>query len=110
MSTLVREEINLARVEVTSSVSQLSRGAVMAAAGGVLLFAGFLVLLAAATFALIDAGMDPWLASLVVAAAVLLVGGVVTWMGINQIRRPPSWHHGRRSRPFARTSSSSRSR
>ncbi len=58
----------------------------MAAAGGVLLFAGFLVLLAAATFALIDAGMDPWLASLVVAAVVLIVGGVVTWMGINQIR------------------------
>ena len=86
VSTLVREEINLARVEVTSSVSQLARGAVMTAAGGVVLFAGFLVLLAAVTFALIDAGMDPWLASLIVAAVVLISGGVITWMGVNQIR------------------------
>ena len=34
VSTLVRKEIDLARVEVTSSVGRMSRGAAMAGAGG----------------------------------------------------------------------------
>ena len=86
VSTLVRREIDLARVEVTSSVSRMSRGAAMAGVGGVILFAGVLVLLAAIVFGLIEAGLDAWLAALIVGVVVLAIGGVVTAMGVERIR------------------------
>ena len=72
VSTLVRKEIDLARVEVTSSVGRLSRGAAMAGAGGAVLYAGLLVLLLAIVLGLIQAGIDAWLAALIVAVVVVV--------------------------------------
>jgi xanthine/uracil permease len=86
VSTLVRKEIDLARVEVTSSVGRMSRGAAMAGAGGALLYAGLLVLLLAVVLGLIQAGMDAWLAALVVAVVVMVIGGVITSMGVKQMQ------------------------
>ena len=86
VSTLVRKEIDLAKVEVTSGVGRMSRGAAMAVAGGLLAYAGLLVLLGAIVLALIDAGLDPWLAALIVAAVVLVIGGVIVSMGVKGIR------------------------
>jgi hypothetical protein len=86
VSTLVRKEIDLAKVEVTSGVGRMSRGAAMAVAGGLLAYAGLLVLLGAIVLGLIDAGLDPWLAALLVAAVVLVIGGVIVSMGVKGIR------------------------
>ena len=86
VSTLVRKEIDLARVELTSNIRRFSRGAAMVAAGGVVLYAGLLVLLAAIVFALIAAGMDGWLAALIVAVVTLAIGGGLLWMGVKQIQ------------------------
>ena len=86
VSTLVRKEIDLARVEVTSSVGRMSRGAAMAGAGGAILYAGLLVLLLAIVFGLIQAGIDAWLAALIVAIVVMGIGGVVTSMGLKQMQ------------------------
>jgi uncharacterized membrane protein YqjE len=87
VSTLVRKEIDLARVELTSNIRRFSRGAAMVGAGGVVLYAGLLVLLAAIVFALIEAGVDGWLAALIVAVVTLAIGGVVMWMGVKQIQK-----------------------
>jgi xanthine/uracil permease len=86
VSTLVRKEIDLARVEVTSSVGRMSRGAAMAGAGGALLYAGLLVLLLAIVLGLIQAGMDAWLAALLVAVVVMAIGGLITSMGVKQMQ------------------------
>jgi len=86
VSTLVRKEIDLARVEVTSNVGRMSRGAAMAGAGGALLYAGFVVLLLALVLGLIQAGLDAWLAALIVAVVVMVIGGVVTSMGVKQMQ------------------------
>jgi xanthine/uracil permease len=86
VSTLVRREIDLARVEITSSIGRLGRGAAMAGAGGAILYAGLLVLLAAFVLGLMEAGLDGWLAALIVAVVVLAIGGVVTWLGAKEIR------------------------
>ena len=83
---LVRKEIDLARVELTSNIRRFSRGAAMVAAGGVVLYAGLLVLLAAIVFALIAAGLDGWLAALIVAVVTLAIGGGLLWMGVKQIQ------------------------
>lgn len=85
VSTLVRKEIDLARVEVTSSAGRMSRGAT-AGVGGALVYAGLLALLAAAIFGLIEAGLDAWLAALIVGGIVLLIGAVVTSMGVKQVQ------------------------
>jgi len=86
VSTLVRKEIDLARVEVTSSIGRMGKGAAMSGAGGVLLYAGLLVLLAAIVLGLIEAGLDPWLAALIVAVVVLVIGGVLTATGVKQVQ------------------------
>ena len=86
VSTLVRKEIDLARVEVTSSVGRMSRGAAMAGAGGAILYAGLLILLLAIVLGLIQAGVDAWLAALIVAVVVVVIGGVVTSMGVKQMQ------------------------
>ncbi len=86
VSTLVRKEMDLARVELTSNIRRFSRGAAMVGAGSVVLYAGLLVLLAAIVFALIEAGMDGWLAALIVAVVTLAIGGVLLWMGVKQIQ------------------------
>ena len=86
VSTLVRKEIDLARVEVTSSISRMGRGAAMTGAGSFLLYAGLLVLLGAIVLGLIEAGLEPWLAAGIVAVVVLIIGGAITAMGVNQIK------------------------
>jgi xanthine/uracil permease len=86
VSTLVRKEMDLARVEVTASVGRASKGAAMAGAGGVVLYAGFLVLLAAVVFGLIEAGLDGWLAALIVAVVTLAIGAAVTMSGVKKIQ------------------------
>lgn len=86
VSTLVRKEIELARVEITSSVGRAGRGAAMAGLGGALLYAGLLVLLAAAVFGLVEAGMEPWLAALFVGVTAAAIGGVLTSVGVKQVQ------------------------
>ena len=86
VSTLVRKEIDLAKVEVTSSVGRMGKGAAMAGLGAVLLYAGVLVLLAAAVLGLMEAGLDGWLAALIVGAIVLVIGGVLASTGVKQVQ------------------------
>jgi len=86
VSTLVRKEIDLARVEVMSSATRASRGAAIAGVGGLLVYAGLLVMLAAAVLGLIEAGLDAWIAAFVVALFVIAVGGVVAYLGVERVK------------------------
>jgi hypothetical protein len=87
LSTLVRQEIELARTEVTSRASAAGRDAALVGIGGALLYAGFLGLMAAVTLWLVDAGLDPWVAALVVAGVVLAIGGVLVLTGRQNLNR-----------------------
>ena len=87
VSTLVRKEMDLARVEVTWSVGRIGRGAAMAGAGGAILYAGLLVLLLAIVLGLIQAGVDAVAGGADRRAVVVMViGGVVTSMGVKQMQ------------------------
>lgn len=44
------------------------------------------MILAAAVFGLIDAGLDAWLAALIVGAIALIVGAIVTSTGVKQVQ------------------------
>ena len=75
-STLFRKEIALAKAEVVQGFSQVKTGAISMASGGAMLFAGFLVLLAAAVLGLSNI-MPDWLAALIVGALVSIIGFVM---------------------------------
>jgi len=86
--TLVHQEAQLAKAELSEKVSQVTTGASEIAAGGAVLFAGFIVLLFAAVGALqlmIPSEHAIWIAPLVVGAVVMIVGYVVLSRGRKQL-------------------------
>jgi Na+/melibiose symporter-like transporter len=73
-TTLVRQEVQLAKAELTQSATEAARGIGMLAAGGAVAYAGLLFLLLAIVSGLIEAGWDAWLAALIVGVVVVAIG------------------------------------
>lgn len=90
VSTLVRQELELAKAEVATKGRQVGIGAGMAGAGGLVALFGAGALVAAAILGLSTA-LDGWLAALVVGAALLAVAGVLAMTGIGKAKKavPP---------------------
>lgn len=88
-STLVHDEAELAKAELSEKVSQVGAGAAeMAVAGGVL-FAGFLILLFAAVGALdmlIDSPHAIWISPLIVGVVVMIVGYLLLKRGQHNVQ------------------------
>jgi hypothetical protein len=87
MTTLIRQEIELARTEMTARASRVSKDAAMVGIGGALLYAALFGLLAAAALVLVDLGVPAWLASLVVALVVGAVGGLLVASGQDRLKK-----------------------
>jgi len=86
--TLVHQEAELAKAEISEKVSQVTTGAGEIAAGGAILFAGFIVLLFAAVGALelmLATEHSMWLAPLIVGLVVMIVGYIVLSRGRKQM-------------------------
>jgi xanthine/uracil permease len=86
--TLVHQEAQLAKAELSEKVSQVATGAGEIAAGGAVLFAGFIVLLFAAVGALelmLDTEHSVWLAPLLVGLVVMIIGYVLLSRGRKQM-------------------------
>ena len=86
MSALVRQEVALAKTEMTEKVSVIGKNAALVAVGGALLFTALLALVATCIIALANA-MPWWLAALIVTIIVAIIGGVVAWMGVENLKR-----------------------
>lgn len=87
--TLVHQEAQLAKAEISEKVSQVASGAGEIAAGGAVLFAGFIVLLFAAVGALelmIGSEHGIWLAPLIVGVVVMIIGYIVLARGRKQMK------------------------
>jgi hypothetical protein len=88
-STLVHDEVALAKAEISEKASRAGSGAAAIAAGGAVLFAGFLMLLFAAAAAL-EQVLPPdnaaWLAPLIVGIVVLIVGYIAVSAGRRRLR------------------------
>jgi MFS family permease len=84
-STLVRQEIDLAKAETTEKGRQLGKGAGLVGAAAVLglLAAGALT---AFLIMLLDGALANWLSALIVAAAFGAVAAVLALQGRNRIR------------------------
>lgn len=85
MATLVRQEITLARVEMTQKVSVIGKNAALLAVGGAMLFAAFLALMATVIIAIAYA-LPWWLAALIVTVVVAGIGLALVLKGIETLR------------------------
>lgn len=84
-STLVRQEIELAKVEMTRKANKAARNSVLVLVGGLLGFAALLTLIAAVVLMLAQV-MDAWLAALIVGVVLAIVAGILTTVGINKLK------------------------
>jgi len=73
-STLVRQEVELARAELGEKVGTVGRSVASILVGGAVAYAGFLAILAAIIAGLAEAGLDWWLSALLVGVVVAGVG------------------------------------
>jgi uncharacterized membrane protein YqjE len=88
VSTLVQREVELAKLELRSSVKNLGTGAGMFAAAGVLLVFSLTFGFIALAEGLIAAGLDrQWLGFLVVFGFLLLVIAGLVFLGIRKVKR-----------------------
>ena len=76
-TTLVRQEVQLAKAELTQSATEAARGIGMLVAGGAVAYAGLFFLLLAIVFGLIEAGWNAWLSALVVGVVVVAIGAIL---------------------------------
>lgn len=88
-ATLVRDEAELAKAEISEKVSKAQSAMVEVAAGALILYAGFLVLLFAAAAGLAEllpGDMANWLAPLIVGLIVAITGGILLMAGRNKAK------------------------
>ncbi len=93
---LVRQEVALAKTEMSEKMARVGRNLVYVAAGLLVVFVGCVLILQAAAaglaMGLADAGLReqaPWLAPLIVGAVVVIAGAVTAVKGINTIKNEP---------------------
>jgi len=84
-STLIRQEVALAKAEMKQKGTEVGKDVGMMAAGGALAYAGLLALIA--TLIIILAEFIPWwLSALIVSIVVLAVGGLLIQRGMSALK------------------------
>jgi hypothetical protein len=91
LSTIVRSEIALAKAELQRDVQAGVIGAAMFVVAGLFAFLALILLLIAAAYGLVAAGLSPWLAFLIVGGALLLIGLLLALIGKSRLGKisPP---------------------
>lgn len=84
-SALVRQEVRLAKAELSQTAAEAGRNVASVAVGGFVAYAAFLALMFALIYLLAEF-MAPWLAALLVAVAVGAVGAFLIMRGVNRLR------------------------
>jgi hypothetical protein len=85
-STLVRQEVNLAKVEMSEKASRAGRHAGVLAAGGALTYAGLLAILAG-VIVLLNNIMPLWVSALLVGLVVAVVGYLLVRRALDALKR-----------------------
>src|SRR3954469_2862385 len=92
-SLLVREEIALAKAELTEKISGLVKGAAVGAAAGVFILAGLIYFQHFAALGIAELlGQTWWLGYLIVAGVLFLLGGVAGFLAMRFFKKgsPPT--------------------
>jgi MFS family permease len=86
INTLLHQEVQLVKAEVSQKASKTGRNIAILALGGAIAYAAFLALLAALIMGLSEF-VAGWLAALLVAIVIGLVGYLLIQKGISELRR-----------------------
>lgn len=87
VTMLVKQEMALAKAELSQKASEAGKNVGFIAAGGALAYAGLLVLLGALVVILVEAGMALWLAALLVGLVCAVAGGYLAKQGLDKLRQ-----------------------
>jgi hypothetical protein len=87
ISSIVRSEIALAKAEIGADAKKAGVGAGMLAVAGLFAFLALVLLLIAAAYGLVEAGVPRWLSFLIVAGVLLVVGAILALVGKSRISK-----------------------
>jgi fatty acid desaturase len=85
-STLVRQEVQLAKTEMTQKATAVGKDVGFLAVGGAVAYAGLLALIATIIIILGTVGLPWWLASLIVGVVVAAVGYFLVQKGLTALK------------------------
>jgi hypothetical protein len=86
-STLVRQEVTLARAELSQKAGQVGKDLGFLAIGGAIAYAGLLAIIAAIIIALATLGLPWWLSALLVGIVVAGIGYFLVQKGLSALKR-----------------------
>lgn len=86
-STLVRQEVALARTELSQKAGEIGKDLGFLAVGGAIAYAGLLAIIAAIIIALGTLGLPWWLSALLVGLVVAGIGFFLVQRGLGAIKR-----------------------
>jgi hypothetical protein len=86
LADLMRTEGQLARAEISEKMTLAATGLGLIVGGAILLMPALVVLLEAAVAALVDNGIAPYWAALIVGGACLLLGLILLLTGVSWLR------------------------
>ena len=89
-STLVRQEVELAKTEMTQKATRVGKDIGFLLVGGAVAYAGLLGILAAIAIGLGQLGVPWWLAALIVGVVLLIGAGILALIGLRRIKRGPA--------------------
>jgi hypothetical protein len=88
MTLLFRQEVQLARAEMSEKISQVTGNLVSVVAGGFVAYVGALALVAALILGLHEAAdISPWVSALIVGAIFAVAGYVMLNRGLKELKR-----------------------
>jgi hypothetical protein len=87
LGTLVHKEIELAKTEMTVKATSVARDAALIGAGAAVGYAALLIAMVAISLLLIQIGLTPWIAFLLVAAIAAVVAAVLISKGRAELQK-----------------------
>jgi nitrogenase molybdenum-iron protein alpha/beta subunit len=86
-SILIRKEMELARHELTRSAQTYARNSMLVGVGGLIAYAGAIVLLMGIAWLLARLGLATDLSFLIVGAVTLAIGAVIAWRAVQSMQK-----------------------
>ena len=83
---LIRQEIQLARAELSEKINRISSGLIVLVLGAVVSIPALVILLQAAVYGLESAGLTDWAAALIAGGAALVFALIAFAIGIGMVR------------------------
>jgi hypothetical protein len=86
MSTLIRQETQLATTEMTQKAARVGKSSGVLIGGALIAYAGFFALLWAIVYGLNAFGLPIWASFLLVAVVALAIGAIMAWRGYDTLK------------------------